>query len=195
MPEIHYFVARQKELLKIHQILTEKSARRIVILHGMGGIGKTQLAIAYAKRHKTVFSSIFWLNGKDEESLTGSFRRLAKQIVETYPSAIGSAVTNEGKPDEIVNAVKRWLQHPKNTSWLLLYDNYDTPKLPGSNESAEFDIRRYLPEADHGSIIITTRSSQVKYGQKIKLDKLKDIQDSLQILSNTSNRQGVMNGT
>ena len=53
------FVAREKELEEIHAALTGNSRRRTVILYGLGGIGKTQLAIVYARRHKDSYSAIF----------------------------------------------------------------------------------------------------------------------------------------
>jgi hypothetical protein len=56
------------------------------------------------------------------------------------------------------------------------------------------DIRKFLPESYQGSIIITTRSSQVKIGHCIKIKKLQNVRDSLEILSNTSSREGLMNG-
>jgi ATP/maltotriose-dependent transcriptional regulator MalT len=78
VPEIEQFVAREEELAEIHRILRGDSSRRTVILHGLGGIGKTQLTIAYAKRHKDNYSAIFWLNIKDEDSLKQSFSNVAK---------------------------------------------------------------------------------------------------------------------
>jgi len=43
-------------------------SRRIVVLYGLGGIGKIQFTVAYAKRHKDNYSAVFWLNIKDEDS-------------------------------------------------------------------------------------------------------------------------------
>jgi hypothetical protein len=48
-PEAAQFVAREKELSKMHKLLQGHSSRSCLILHGLGGIGKTQLAITYAK--------------------------------------------------------------------------------------------------------------------------------------------------
>jgi hypothetical protein len=61
-------------------------------------------------------------------------------------------------------------------------------------KGADFDLRGFLPEADHGSIIIITRSSQVKLGHRIRLEEPKDINDSLEILSYTSGRKTVPDG-
>jgi hypothetical protein len=69
--------------------------------------------------------------------------------------------------DEVVDAVKAWLSLPNNTRWLMIYDNYDNPKLSGNTDPAAVEIRKFLPESYQGSIIIITRSSQVKLGHLI----------------------------
>lgn len=94
----------------------------------------------------------------------------------------------------MVEAVKRWLSLPNNSRWLAVYDNYDNPKLPGSTDSTAVDIRRFFPEAYQGSIIITTRSAEVKFGRRIRVGKLEDVRDSLEILSHASGRESAMDG-
>jgi hypothetical protein len=153
------------------------------------------LTVAYAKYHKADYSAIFWLNSKDEDLLKQSFDRMAKRILKDHPSASPlSSAKEDSNIDEVVNTVKRWLDHPRNTRWLIIYDNYDNPKLRGNTDPTAVDLRRFLPEADHGSIIITTRSSQVKLGHRIKVGKLEDIRDSLDTLSRTSGRANVADG-
>ncbi|KAK5547272.1 hypothetical protein LTR46_012018, partial [Exophiala xenobiotica] len=46
----------------------------------MGGMGKTQPAIAFAKRHHTEYDSVFWLNAASEATLKDSFRLVAEAI-------------------------------------------------------------------------------------------------------------------
>jgi hypothetical protein len=188
-------VARKTELAEIHKALSGDGSRRVVVLHGLGGIGKTQLSAAYAKRHKDSYSAIFWLNIKDEDSLKQSFVKVAKQISREHFAALrlSNVDTNENL-DEIVDAVKAWLSLLNNTRWLMIYDNYDNPKLPGKTNPAAVDVRRYLPESYQGSIIITTRSSQLRIGQPIPIRKLGDVYDSVQILSNVSKREGLRSG-
>jgi NB-ARC domain-containing protein len=195
--EIEDFVAREEELAEIHRTLRGDSCnRRIVVLHGLGGIGKTQLAVAYAKRHKDNFSAIFWLNIKDEDSLKQSFAKVARQILREHPSASRlSSVDIKENIDEVIDAVKAWLSLPSNTRWLMIYDNYDNPKLVGNTDPAAVDICKYLPESYQGSIIITTRSSEVKIGHRIRIRKLEDVRDSVKILSNASRREGLEDGT
>lgn len=77
---------------------------------------------------------------------------------------------------------------------MMVFDNYDNPKVAGNADSAAVDIRRFLPEAHHGSIIVTTRSSKVSIGRRTKVGKLEDVRDSLQILSDASGREAAMDG-
>lgn len=80
-------MAREDKLSKIHRTLKGDGSRRTVVLHGLGGIGKTQLTVVYAKRHKDDYSGIFWLNIKDEHSLKQSFVRVVTRIQQDHPSA------------------------------------------------------------------------------------------------------------
>jgi hypothetical protein len=178
----------------MHKALSGDGSRLTVVLHGLGGIGKTQLTVAYAKRHKGSYSAIFWLNIKDEYSLKQSFAKVARQILREHPSASRlSSVDMKNDLDEVIDAVKSWLSLPSNTRWLLIYDNYDNPKLPGITDPAALDIRKFFPESYQGSIIITTRLSQVKIGHRIHITKLQNMRDSLEILSHTSSREGLIN--
>src|ERR1700722_16282264 len=106
-PEIEHFVAREEELAEMHKTLSGDSSRRTIVLHGLGGIGKTQLTVAYAKRHKDNYSAVFWLNIKDEDSLKQSFAKVAKQILREHPLASQlSSVDVKENLDEVIDAVK-----------------------------------------------------------------------------------------
>ena len=70
-----------------------------------------------------------------------------------------------------------------------MFDNYDNPRFPGGTDPDAIDIRNFLPGADHGFIIITTRSSEVGLGTLIPVGKMKNIQDSLEILARTSKQK------
>jgi hypothetical protein len=161
-----------------------------VTLHGLGGIGKTQLTVAYAKKYRHSYSAVFWLNIKDIASLEQGFTKIAKQILRDHPEA--SQLSNldiKGNSDETIDAVKRWLSLPGNTRWLLIFDNYDNPKIPSNKHPTSINIQKYFPESYQGSIIITTRLAQVKLGRQIPITKLTDTGNSLQILANASGRE------
>jgi hypothetical protein len=196
VPEIAHFVAREQELAQMHSILRGDGSRRVVVLHGLGGIGKTQLAIAYAKQHRDNYSAIFWINIKDENTLNQSFVKIIKQVKRQHPSANRiSSISLENNVGEIIDAVKAWLSMSSNTRWLLIYDNYDNPTIPNHADPAAIDILKYLPEAYQGSVVITTRSSRVKIGYAIRMLRMQTLEDSLEILSTTSKREGLIDGT
>ena len=54
--------------------------RKICVIHGLGGIGKSQLAIEYAKIHKGSYTSFFWLDEKTKESLIHSLLALSSRL-------------------------------------------------------------------------------------------------------------------
>ncbi|KAG4439420.1 hypothetical protein IFR05_005113 [Cadophora sp. M221] len=193
-PEATQFVAREKELSKIHELLQDHSSRACVILHGLGGMGKTQLAITYARRHKEKYTAIFWMNANDEDSLKLSFRDVAQQVLRHHSStSVLSGVDQDKDLDQVVSVVKGWLDLPQNARWLMIYDNFDNPKTSGNPDNSAVDIRQFLPRSDHGSIIITTRSSQVRQGIRIHVQKLPDVREGLEIVSNMSGRKGIEN--
>ncbi|THV53236.1 hypothetical protein BGAL_0056g00340 [Botrytis galanthina] len=194
-PEATQFVAREKELSEMYELLQDHSSRSCVTLHGLGGMGKTQLAVTYAKRHKEKYTAIFWLNANDKDSLKLSFRGIAQQIMKQHPSTtILPSVDQDEDLDQAISAVKDWLDSPQNTKWLMIYDNLDNPKTSNNLDKLAVDIRQFFPRADHGSIIITTRSSQVRQGTRIHVQKLLDIREGLEIVSNTSGREGIEKG-
>jgi ATP/maltotriose-dependent transcriptional regulator MalT len=193
--ETNHLVARQEELAAMQKTLGGGTGRRAVTLHCLGGIGKTQLTIAHAKAYASDYSAIIWLNIKDEYSVKQSYARIAKRILREHSSTSQLvSITDESQLDETVIAVKRWLEHAKNTRWLMVFDNYDNPKVPENADPGVVNIRQFLPEPYHGSVIVTTRESKVNVGHRMKVGKLRDIHDSLQILSDSSHRDGVMDG-
>jgi ATP/maltotriose-dependent transcriptional regulator MalT len=190
VPEALQFIGREKELEEIHSLLASDGRRRAVVLHGLGGIGKTQTAVAYARRHKGSYSAVFWFNIQDETLLKQSFAKAAKRILQYHPSAPRlSSIDLHGDLNEVVEAVKAWLSEVDNTRWLAIYDNYDNPRIRGNQDPAAVDIGKFLPEADQGSVIVTTRSPQVRFGRSILMRKLLDVGESVAILSSMSRRE------
>ncbi|MCJ1426602.1 hypothetical protein MMC29_004505 [Sticta canariensis] len=191
VPEIENFVGRDKELIEIKGVFQgDGSHRKTVILQGLGGIGKTQLAVAFAKQQKDNLSALFWLNGQNEDTLKQSYIKMAKRLYNNHPlSMLLSKAAESKEPDQAVEAVKRWLSAKGNIRWMLVFDNIDNPISPGVKDPQAYDIRSYFPETDQGFILITTRSSQLKIGKVIRVKKLHNIQESIAILSHMSERQ------
>lgn len=198
MPEashVEHFVGRDEELDRIYKELKNDGSRKIVVVHGLGGMGKTQLTLAYAKRHRDEYSAVFWVNSKDVDTLKQGYAAAARRIFRDHPSlAYLKTIAEGGNLDEAIEVVKTWLSSSRNDRWLIVYDNYDTPKLPGCNDEGTFDIRPFFPEAHQGAILITTRSSQLRLGRLVAVKKLQNVEHSLEILSHASGRNGLGSG-
>ncbi|RII06805.1 hypothetical protein CUC08_Gglean008882 [Alternaria sp. MG1] len=181
---VEHFVGREENITEICEALQYDGSRKTAVVHGLGGMGKTQLALAYEKRHRDEYSAVFWVNSKDVDTLKQGYAAAARRIYREHPSLVHFKAVAEGSDlDEAAEAVKRWLSSAGNDRWLVIYDNHDTP--------GTFDIRPFLPEADHGAILITTRSSQLQLGRPVAVKKLQNIKHSLEILSQTSRRDGL----
>jgi hypothetical protein len=175
--------------------LASDGNRRTVVLYGLGGIGKTQTAVAYAKRYRDSYSAIFWFNIQDETSLKQGFAKAAQRILRYYPSAYRlSGIDLNGDLADIVEAVNAWLSEADNTRWLTIYDNHDNPKVPSNENPASIDIERFIPEAYQGSVIITTRSAEVDIGHTLRVQKLTNAGETYEILSSSSQRDLSING-
>jgi hypothetical protein len=175
------FIGRDTELEQMKTVLLPNPTsptREVLVLGGMGGIGKTQLAVTYAKRYGSSYSSVFWLNASSKTALLTSLRRLAREIL---PEAEGQL---EG--DMMLTQVSVWLSNLENPRWLLIFDDYNDPN--------QFNIREYFPSVTQGSIIITTRQPDGVSGTKIKVRSMVEKEESLRILVTRSRRENVDSG-
>ncbi|KAJ5975808.1 TPR repeat protein [Penicillium waksmanii] len=171
----NYFKGRDNELAEMTRILNpiQKPLRQqCLTINGKGGLGKTQLAIAYAKlyceRDFPAYDSVILLNATSKSKLKESFRRIAKRIFKKMPES-----------EDAVHHTLRWLSDPKNTGWLLIFDEYDDPD--------QFSISNYFPGGAHGSILITTQSPTSVPGISFCLRSL-DEEGSLAVLAARSER-------
>ncbi|MEV4558742.1 tetratricopeptide repeat protein [Kitasatospora sp. NPDC049285] len=106
-------------------------------VHGLGGIGKTTLALAYAHRHRGEYGVIWWINADSPARIEQSLGALALKL---FPAWAGRAA-----PDERCAWATTWLQwHP---GWLLVFDNAEAPA----------DLDPYLGALSGGHHLITTR--------------------------------------
>lgn len=135
--------------------------RRIFVIHGSGGIGKTQLAVDFARRHQASFSSVFWLDGRSEDRLRRSLAGCARRIPQgqTPDRSRNLVPSSEDDLNVMVADVMEWLARPDNVDWLLIFDNVDQDHEHGDTTGA-YDLRKYL-NVDHGAVLITTRLPQL----------------------------------
>jgi hypothetical protein len=80
----YLFIGRNTKIQQIENILlsdSDSSHRNVLVLGGMSGISKTQLAITYIKRHGGFYLSVFWLNATSEVTLKSNLRNLINRIL------------------------------------------------------------------------------------------------------------------
>jgi hypothetical protein len=133
-------------------------------LRGLGGIGKTQLAVEFARQHHLRFSSVFWLDGRSEDNLRRSIASCASRIPKGHITETSRTYSAGGNVDidTVVRDVMGWLAQTDNTDWLLIFDNIDREYDPCGTDPHAYDVKRYLPGADHGSVLITTRLAKLE---------------------------------
>jgi hypothetical protein len=198
IPRTSAFVGRESYLEMMQQHLSPASAarrRRICVLHGLGGIGKTQLAIQYARSHKNDYSSFFWVDGKTEESLIQSLLSIASRLPQAQiPEFDNEEVRGieDSDPKRKAQEVLRWFALEGNGTWLLVYDNIDKTSYGASDDYAEsqayYNIEDYLPGGDAGAIIITTRLQRLtKLGEPVHVRKI-DVLNGVLILEKHSGK-------
>lgn len=188
MPIIDRFVARDPEMKLLKQELLPNLdvRRKVVVLLGLGGIGKTQLAIEFARKYQKSYSAVLWINGSTKEELRQSIANLASRLPQDQVSEITKSYWREEKSnvDEVVNEVLNWLSQPLNNQWLLIFDNLslDTSEDPEESgmkrySSKTFNIESYFPKADHGSILVTSRLVNLsRLGTVMKLEPCDELQ-------------------
>lgn len=170
VPRARQFVDRPAEMAELERVLLPRprqdqcQRQKIYVLRGLGGMGKTQLAVEFARRHHRRFSSVLWLDGRSEDILKRSIASCAGrippgQIPETSRQYAADASADI---DAVVKDVMAWLARPDNTAWLLIFDNVDREYTEQGSDPDAYDVRRYFSRTDHGSVLVTTRLARLE---------------------------------
>ena len=135
------FTGREAGLRDVREQLRSGAAvvlfgTQAVALQGMGGVGKTQMAIEYGYRYRAAYDVVAWLNADTEESIEGSLRDLGDRL----------NLQSEQSGADYTRAVVQELSRDKRR-WLLILDNADEPDA----------VRNYLPHGP-GHVLITSRN-------------------------------------
>jgi tetratricopeptide (TPR) repeat protein len=128
--------------------LAKDASPSVVVLLGMAGQGKSQLAMEYCRagRSSNRLQAIFWIDASSNDSIQRGFEAIfAKitgdaQIFKSLSSAIAS----------VKSSMERW-----EVPWLLIFDSYNSP-------DETINISTCLPQTKYGSVIITSRHSSSK---------------------------------
>ncbi|HEX7999933.1 MAG TPA: FxSxx-COOH system tetratricopeptide repeat protein [Pyrinomonadaceae bacterium] len=137
------FTGREEILTSLRStLLTNQSISLVQAIHGLGGIGKTQIAVEYAYCNSIDYDIVWWIRAEEFHTLSADFSTLAKEL---------NLQQQETKDQRIViEVVRKWLgQH---TRWLLIFDNAKEPAV----------IKDYIPQSDSGHVIVTSRNPNWK---------------------------------
>ncbi|MEI7462550.1 MAG: tetratricopeptide repeat protein, partial [Pirellula sp.] len=133
------FLSRLRESLKSHSKATAITGKA---LHGLGGVGKTRLAVEYAWQHADDYAAVLFVTADSPENLR---RNIAELVGPKVLNLQEQSVTEEEVREA---AAIRWLQH--NPGWCLILDNVD-------NEKTAEVVEQLLSRLQGGDVIITSR--------------------------------------
>ncbi|KAH7145554.1 Pfs, NB-ARC and TPR domain protein [Dactylonectria estremocensis] len=186
VPWTDKFVDRPSEMAELERVLLPEShnqRQKLFFLHGLGGIGKTQLAAGFARRYSRRFSSVFWLDGSSRVNLERSFFNVAMRLPRGQISTELDEclrLRQEKMDMGAVRGVIQWLCLPANQAWLLIFDNVDRHHPSMTLDPSAYDVARYFPLADHGSILVTSRLSSLTHRwDGLEVRKLEDLAQSM----------------
>ncbi|MDQ7904916.1 FxSxx-COOH system tetratricopeptide repeat protein [Phytohabitans sp. ZYX-F-186] len=122
-----------------------------LILYGLGGVGKTQLAVEYAHRHADAYDLVWWIAADDRSRATASLAALGER--QDWPTSLDMAQT--------VTTVLTRLERG-GVRWLLVLDNAGPPE----------ELATLVP-ASGGHVVVTTRDAAwVDEGRAVEVDVL-----------------------
>jgi hypothetical protein len=165
IPLTDFFVSREADmqhLTSFFQSAATAQRQRVFVVHGMGGTGKTQLCAEYARTQQERFSAVFWLDGSSKDALKRSIANAALRLPSRtmlQSTEIPGAGADLAQMSE---SFLQWLSLPDNKDWLLIIDNVDRDWQSQPVDPQAYDYREFLPYADHGSILVTTRLTRLR---------------------------------
>jgi hypothetical protein len=157
LPVANHFVRREREMAQLEKFFGtdgdgDGKRRKVFVVHGLGGMGKTQLCVEYVRQHKEDFTAVFWLDGSSKDALRQSLSAASTRATRQGPSSTALLAPDAHDVDEAIAALHQWLSLEANTGWLLVLDNIDR-EWQGANGRADpeaYDFKDYLPPADAG---------------------------------------------
>ncbi|KAJ8128432.1 hypothetical protein O1611_g5202 [Lasiodiplodia mahajangana] len=143
------FHGRDTVLDDLHEILRPstrddgKSGQTSCVIHGISGVGKTQVALEYAYRYRGDYSHILWVRAESTARLSTSFATLRRSLM-----------PNVEFQDQLanINLVRDCMV--QNDRWLLIFDNA---------EAADLDLSLFWPPRPHGKIVVALQSHKFSH--------------------------------
>ena len=159
------FFDREAELAEMHEELSAASKQKLrcVLLHGLGGMGKSRLAMEYIERHRNGFGAVIWIPAGSEVKVQQTLAEVARQLelvaandsdalqaqrkVVRWLSSLGTILsTSLNIPKVVLTATEK--------PWLLVFDNVDDSRV----------LEIAPPLGSLGSLVVTSRDPTIAFG-------------------------------
>lgn len=164
-PRNPFFTGRETLLAHLHTLLSQEQAGARIqpyALSGLGGIGKTQVALEYVYRYARNYVAVFWIGAETEQTLLTDVAALAGLL--DLPEC------REAEQPRLQAAFTRWLADHHN--WLLILDNLEEGAL----------LQRLVPPTRPGAVLVTTRRQALgALAQPLAVDRL-STEEGVQLL-------------
>ncbi|KAJ7731274.1 hypothetical protein B0H16DRAFT_1696776 [Mycena metata] len=131
-PPSRIFCGRQEILNKMHHFFSDTGIQHTYVLHGLGGAGKTQIALKFIKESSSRFSDIFFIDTSTIATIDTGLKNIA--VLKDF---------GDSPQDGLL-----WLTS-KVEEWLLLFDNADDPSI---------NLNHFISQCNHGNIILTSQN-------------------------------------
>jgi tetratricopeptide (TPR) repeat protein len=165
-----FFTGGEEILSRLHRELQKEHAAALSQpqgISGLGGIGKTQVALEYAYRYHADYTAVLWVRADSASTLTSEFVAVAHVLGLPERDVQDQAV--------IVEAVLRWLR--QQVGWLLVLDNVDDLAV----------VEPFMPKAGRGHLLLTTRARALGgLADRIEVQKMEPETGALFLLRRTS---------
>jgi len=155
------------------ELNSSKSEQKSMAIHGMGGVGKTQIALKFVYDHYDSYSAIFWMAADSRQKLQSSFVEAAKKLELEEADSQRDA-------ESVSKALKEWMEDATE-EWLMLFDNADDLDV----------LKGFWPAGNRGTIIITSRNpSAVSLTKASALIKPFTVDDGERLFMSIINQPG-----
>lgn len=141
------FVGRQALLRDVEEQLSAQDTAAVLphALHGLGGVGKSQLALEYIYTHQHDYKVICWIPAERESLILAGLAALAAQLgVAPAGQDVGTPTANTAVP-AVLEALRTGTPYD---NWLLVFDNAEDVEV----------VRQYFPTNGPGKVVVTSRN-------------------------------------
>jgi hypothetical protein len=147
------FTGRSEELVRLRDELIG-SSRAVVLpvaLYGLGGVGKTQVALEYAYRYMADYDVVWWVPAEQRELINPALAELAPSL------NVRAGDSFSDTAQAVREALRRGAPYSR---WLLIFDNADEPA----------DLEPYFPGGP-GHVLVTSRNNAwSRVAQSVQVD-------------------------